>query len=380
VRAFKEAIAEMQAAGFFPEPANKHINVSKPDRREMALPAAHVVQPSHQDVPLTETQMEVWLSAQLSDEASCAFNESFTLQMHGQVDTEALSKSLQELVDRHDALRATIVSERSSLRFDPQVELRVRLEDLSTLPLPEREAHLQVVKREEASTPFNLSSGPVVRARLFRLAPAHHVLIFTSHHIICDGWSTNVLLDELARLYSARIAGSEAKLVAPVQFREYAYQQAQATGSEENSGNEAFWLNQFAQPGVPLELPTDRPRQAIRSHKGSTHRARIDAITYQQIKQAGARQGCTLFVTLLTGFVSLLHRLTAQNDIVVGIPTAGQALLEDRTLVGHCVNFLPIRVRIVENKRQRNCFRMLNDLSSTLTNIRPTRTARLYAN
>ena len=352
IRAFKESIAEMQAGGIFPEMNADQLPATPDHATSMqALSSAGrsgdttAVPSSPTEVPLTEAQLEIWLSAQLSDEASCAYNESFTLDMRGALNDGALRTSVQELLNRHEALRASISPERNHLRISPHVELQIAFEDLSSLTQAPRQQRIDELKHQEASTPFDLVNGPLVRARLIRIAPEHHALVFTSHHIVCDGWSTNVLLDELGKLYSAHSQGTNPELAAAVQFSHYAQQQGD--NPDQNAAN--YWLKQFEQPPSVLELPTDRPRPPIKSFKGATYRAQIDAATYKQIKQAGARLGCTLFATLLGGFASLLHRLTAQDDLVIGIPTAGQSLLDNGTLVGHCVNFLPLRIEFSEN-------------------------------
>jgi amino acid adenylation domain-containing protein len=363
IRAFKESAVEMQEGGFFSPPSA----TPRPDTHEVAsggvLTATGMPSAVVSDAPLTESQREVWLSDQLGKQASCAYNESFTLRMQGSLDESALRVSLQELINRHDALRAIVAADGSSLHFAPQLPLDIPVTDLSALAPPEREARLEAATAEEANTPFDLSRGPLVRMRLFHLDPQVHALIVTSHHIVCDGWSTNVLLDDLSKLYSARLKGANAALPAAVQFSEYARTQSSAPVSAELALVESYWLKQFEQLPPVLNLPTDRPRPAVKSFEGSTVRAFIDAATYKQIKKAGAQQGCTLFVTLLTGFATLLHRLTAQDDIVIGIPTAGQSLLDDGNLVGHCVNFLPVRARMPEKQKASE---LLQQLKRTL--------------
>jgi amino acid adenylation domain-containing protein len=348
VRAFDESIREMQAGGILPERSGmtEHGSDNGSYIASATSPIVHDPAPTI-EVPMTEAQMEIWLSAQLGDDASCAFNESFTLLMRGQLDAEALRGSLQDVINRHEALRATIIPERNSLHFAQAAQLSVPFEDLSSVSSSQRTIALENAKKEEASAPFDLVNGPVVRLRLFRLDPQLHALIFTSHHIVCDGWSTNVLLDELSALYTARRAAKSPSLPAALKFSEYARQQSQNSNDLEVG---AYWVKRFEQIPPALELPTDRPRPAVKSYKGATYRARIDAAICKQIRQAGAKQGCTLFATLLTGFASLLHRLTAQSDIVIGIPIAGQSLLEGGNLVGHCVNFLPIRVPLIEGQ------------------------------
>ncbi|MCU1242055.1 MAG: amino acid adenylation protein [Candidatus Acidoferrum typicum] len=346
IRAFDESIAEMQAGGILQ--GRSELTAQKIENRSSTAPAISQPVPESApsiEVPMTEAQMEIWLSAQLSDDASCAFNESFTLLMRGQLDTQALRESLQDLVNRHEALRARVIPERNSLHISSGRQLSLTFEDLSSASASERTAALENAKQQEASTPFDLINGPVLRLRLFRLEAQLHALVVTSHHVVCDGWSTNVLLDELSALYAARRAATNPALPPALQLSEYARQQSESALDEEVA---AYWRKRFEQLPPVLELPTDRPRPAVKSFKGATYRARIDAAIYKQVRQAGAKQGCTLFATLLTGFASLLHRLTAQNDIVIGIPTAGQSLLDNGSLVGHCVNFLPIRVQLID--------------------------------
>ena len=352
IRAFKESAIEMQEGGFFspPSPGTPRPDAHQPVQAGVPSTISASVVAAHQ-APLTESQREVWLSDQLSKEASCAYNESFTLRMQGSLDEPALRASLQELLDRHDALRATVAADGASLHFAPQLQLDIPVTDLSALTASEREARLEAATAEEANTPFDLSRGPLVRMQIFRLEPQLHALVVTSHHIVCDGWSTNVLLDDLSKLYSARLKGANATLPAAMQFSAYAQGQSSAPVTAELALVETYWLKEFEQLPPVLNLPTDRPRPAVKSFEGSTVRAHIDAATYKQIKKAGAQQGCTLFVTLLTGFATLLHRLTVQDDIVIGIPTAGQSLLDDGNLVGHCVNFLPVRARMPENQK-----------------------------
>jgi amino acid adenylation domain-containing protein len=400
IQAFKESVIEMQEAGFFPPPpspasretpsesvaveffassaaglaAESNPSASTPvpaatasNEVPAATPASGAVEPAPaaapvaqqaaaapipgpSDSPLTEPQLEIFLSAQIDSEASTSYNESFTLKMRGPFNEAAFRDSLQDLVSRHQALRATFATSGERIAFAPNANIDIPLEDLSALAPAERDARVRTAIDSEGRTPFDLVNGPVLRLRLFRLEPESHALVFTSHHIVCDGWSINVLLDEMSQLYSARVNHSRVDLPAPVQFGDYARTQAANRETADFAGVESYWMQQFAQLPPVLDLPTDRPHPAVKTFQGSTYRTRIDADTYKLIKQAGAKQGCTLFSTLLGSFAALLHRLSGQNDIVIGIPTAGQSMLDDGTLVGHCVNFLPIREHITENQ------------------------------
>jgi amino acid adenylation domain-containing protein len=343
VQAFEESALAMRRAGFFDDRAGgKIIDVPAPTvarvERERALEA-----------PLTESQLEVWLSDQLADEASCSYNESFSLHLRGNLNVAALKRTLEAVVLRHDALRATFGGEGDLQKFAVEVKVDVPTVDLTAQEPGDQKMRLRQIVEDDAHLPFHLNTGPLFRAQLVKMGIEHHILIFTAHHIVCDGWSTNVLLDELSQAYNAINGGKGWNLPAPMPFADYANSQVKFTSSPEGMNVEHYWLEQFKQPAPLLNLPVDRARPPIKEFRGATHRTKIDAESYNRIKKFGASQKCTLFVTLLAGFQILLSRLTGQDDIVVGIPTAGQSLLDDVVLVGHCVNFIPLRGRLAGN-------------------------------
>jgi amino acid adenylation domain-containing protein len=339
IRAFEESAIEMRQAGFFEQAA-----------KDIPLPAAEKAgREEARQAPVTESQLEVWLSDQLSEEASCSYNESLSLHLRGNINESAVKQALERVVSRHQALRATFGSVGEIQNFAAELKIDVPTVDLTSLAPGEREGRLQQMINDDAHTPFQLGKGPLVRAQLVKTAAEQQALIFTAHHIVCDGWSTNVLLDELSQAYNA-ISGSAAwSPPAAMPFADYANSQAKFVDSPEGAKVEQYWLAQFQQPAPLLNLPVDRPRPAIKEFRGATHRTKIGLESYNRIKKFGASQKCTLFVTLLAGFQILLSRLSGQDDIVVGIPTAGQSLLEDAVLVGHCVNFIPLRGRLSGN-------------------------------
>ena len=315
VAAFRDSIQQMQEGGFLPAPA---------------------IAAGPRIAPLTEAQMEIRLSAQMGDEESCSFNEGFSIRLGGRLDVAALREAWAAVVDRHEALRATLTEGGDQLRILPQVDIPLPLVELTA-------SALEQLKEEDARLAFDLVGGPLIRARLVRLGADEHVLCITAHHIICDGWSVNILLEELSKLYTAKCQGMPANLETPLRFSEYARELA---SKPVDSQVEAYWVGEYAEPALPLELPLDRPRPALKGYHGATYVGQIDAAAYQRIKKAGAQRGSTLFGTLLSGFQALLARLSGQTDIVVGIPAAAQSLLGGQVLVGHCVNFLPVRLRL----------------------------------
>ncbi|MBR0662742.1 amino acid adenylation domain-containing protein [Roseomonas hellenica] len=323
LRAFDDAIGALQGIGILG-------GSGEAASAAAAAPAQEIVAAAPAERPLTEPQMEVWLAAQLGDEASCAFNESVSLTLEGALDQTALRAALEAVVARHDALRA---------RFTPD-GITMRIAAPTPLDLPVEEVDLAQVLDEEAHTPFDLENGPVFRARLLRRNVGTHVLVFTAHHIVCDGWSANTVIQDLSAFYAAGRDGKPAALLPAPSFAALA---VRADAPEATAAAEAYWLAQFAEVPEPLELPTDRPRPAVKSFRGATFSTSIDAGLYQAVKRAGARHGCTAFATLFAAFQLLMGRLAGQDEVVVGVPMAGQSLLEDSGLVGHCVNFLPIR-------------------------------------
>ncbi|TYL92032.1 amino acid adenylation domain-containing protein [Bradyrhizobium rifense] len=340
VRAFKESAVEMRQAGFVSGPTDLSSSgaVSENSRNLGAQ--------KPESIQLTEAQREIFLATVLGGDASCAFNESFGVTLRGELRIESLRESVNDLLARHEALRATIDADGHFMHVKPELRLDVSIRDLTSVEPSAREAECERILAADARLPFDLVNGPLIRAEVLRLGETYHKLMVTSHHIVCDGWSTNVLVDELATLYSAKVERSKPELSAPARFSEYARTQFELQSSSEHANVEAYWLDQFRKLPEPLALPTDRPRTSVKTHAGATARSHIDAETYRRIKQLGAKNGCTLFATLLAGFSVLLHRLSSQSDVVVGIPAAGQALFDGGSLVGHCVNFLPLRTQI----------------------------------
>ena len=358
-RAFRIGLEKMQAGQVLPT-SNLQTGEQAPAAAGVSAlaetaPAEPITDPVALDFPITEQQREIFLGTQLGDEANCAFNESTSLGLKGDLNLPALEKSLTQLIKRHQALRSTVDADgetihvAASASVDPQVGLPI--DDLSALPVGERQERHKQILHDEASSPFDLASGPLSRARLIKLAEQDHVLVLTAHHIVFDGWSTNVLYSEMSELYNAAVRHQTAALPAVLNFSEYAAQQQKDLTSTDQAKVEAFWLDQFKTLPTALQIPTDRPRPALRENAGATRRFVFAPELLKAVRKAGAKQGSTLFATLLSGFSLLIHRLAQQDDVVIGIPVAGQAQLQNGgTLVGHGVNFLPIRSHLEQQQ------------------------------
>ena len=324
--AFDDSLDEMARAGIF-------------GVETAARASESAMEPLSANAALTESQLEIWLSAQNGDEASCAFNESVTLRLNGPLDLAALRKAMDAVTARHDALRARFSATGETMTISPDTSFPYPFTD-ATLGDGSPEGILTAYLQGDASTPFDLVEGPPIRARLFKLSETAHALALTAHHIICDGWSVNVIITELAEIYGGLREQRRPDLGPVLSFSAYARAKS-AAGPDEKA--ETYWAAQYATPAKPIDLPMDRPRPAVKSCAGATTGYRIDAELYRAVKAAGAKHGCSLFVTLLAGFEALMGRLAGVEELVVAVPTAGQSLIEDQALVGHCVNFLPLR-------------------------------------
>lgn len=317
VGAFRDSVAEMQAHGFFGG-------------------TIEAIASGSDLTPLTEAQRELWLAAQCGDDASRSFNETCTVRIRGSFDVAAFRRAVTLLVERHDALRATFDASGAGQHFADFVAIKLPFEDLSALPIEDCNRRLSELQDAEDRVVFDLANGPLLRVQLVRLAIDDHAMLLTVHHIVCDGWSYDIMLHDLGQLYSAA-GGAPA-----TSFAEYAKRQAGRC-----SPDLTWWRDKFVPQPTPVDLPTAHTRPAHRTFRGERLTKRIGKERTAAIKQLAAQLGCTPYATLLAGFHALLHRLTGQTDLVVGIPTAGQTLLESNDLVGHCVQFLPLRQSIV---------------------------------
>ncbi len=314
-------------------------------------------------VPLTEPQQEIWISAQMGAEASCAFNESLSIRLRGTLDADAMIKSLQALVRRHEALRCTFAPEEASACISAAVDLSAPVLDFAGLSRHTAEERFLEATREDLARPFDLVKGPLFRARIFRLAEREHILSLTAHHIICDGWSIDVLLKDLSVMYSAALRGEEHGLKEPSQYSAYALLMQRECQGPESASAEQYWLTQFQAEVPDLDLPADFPRPKLRTYKCAREDLDTEPSLLADLRRIGTRMGSSLFTVLLSGYMILLHRLSGQGELVTGVPAAGQPVAGLPDLVGHCVNFLPVRS---SHDGDRKFSEYLRSVSSTL--------------
>ena len=295
-------------------------------------------------VPTTEPQREVWLASMLGAEASLAYNESVSLRLRGPLDVAAFRGALQDLVDRHEALRATISDDGQSLLLADALTLDIVSADLSALMPHAQERALAEARTRAVELPFDLERGPLVRCELLALAPMDHMLVISAHHIVCDGWSFGVLVTELPKLYAVRTGQGSKPLVEADSFANYAVEQLAEGHAATREADTAYWTGVFDKSVPVLDLPTDRARKPVRGFASLREDLALDKPLVDGVRKLGAAHGASLFVTLFGMFSGLLARLSGSDEVVVGVPSAGQAAVGAASLVGHCINLLPIRV------------------------------------
>ena len=310
-------------------------------------PLAAAARSPHTRLPLSFAQQRLWFLDQL-EAGSHVYNLPAGLRVRGPLDIGTLLRSLGEVVKRHEALRTTFPSSSGEARqrVAPAQPPRLPLCDLRQLPAARREPEAARLGAAEARTPFILARGPLLRARLLRLADEEHVVLFTMHHIVGDGWSTGILVRELAALYGAFATGSPSPLAAlPIQYADFALWQRRWLTGETLDRLLAYWRGQLG--GVPpLDLPTDRPRPALETHRGSRHSFLLPLPLAQLVRALARQQGASLFMVLLAGFAALLLRYTGQPEIVVGTPIANRNRREVEDLIGLFLNTLALRLEV----------------------------------
>ncbi|HEY0739061.1 MAG TPA: amino acid adenylation domain-containing protein [Herpetosiphonaceae bacterium] len=302
-------------------------------------------------LPLTEAQKGLWVLTQFGQDASRLYNESFILRLTGQLELPAIRIALQQVIDRHESLRTTFSADGEFQYIVTAMPVDVPLTDITQIDAERRESLASALIDEEIRQPFDLVTGPLLRARLLKLQDQEHLFVLTIHHIITDGWSADIIIQELSALYSAACTGAEAHLPAPMQFREYIEWVERQEASSIMAEAEAYWLSRFADHVPVLELPTDRPRPPVQTFPRDRASTKVDPQLHDALKQLSAQQGSTLFMLLLSGFNLFLHRLTGQNDLVVGVPAAGQLPMGHTYFIGYCINILSLRSTIAEGDR-----------------------------
>ncbi|WP_207238183.1 MULTISPECIES: condensation domain-containing protein, partial [unclassified Pseudomonas] len=294
-----------------------------------------------QPLPLSYAQERQWFLWQL-DPHSAAYHIPSALRLKGALDRSALQRSFDALVARHESLRTCIqvLPEGARQVIQAQAPVSIALGEVSEIDL-----HAQVAA--EIARPFDLQAGPLLRVTLLRLAEDEHVLVLVQHHIVSDGWSMQVMVDELVQLYAAFSQGEMPQLPGmPIQYADYALWQRDWMEAGEKARQLAYWRDLLGGEQPVLELPFDHQRPAQQSHRGARLDVPLPAALATDLKALAQAHGVTLFMLLLASFQTLLHRYSGQQDIRVGVPIANRNRVETERLIGFFVNTQVLKAEI----------------------------------
>jgi amino acid adenylation domain-containing protein len=318
--------------------------------RAQAAGPALAPRPRGGALPLSFSQQRLWVLDRL-EPGTAAYNLLRPLRLAGVLDVAALERSLDALRARHESLRTTFAEGADGTPVQvihPPAAVPLPVEDLSGLPAEEREAVVVERVQADASTGFDLVTGPLFRARLLRLGSEEHVLILCLHHVIADGWSLGIMARELGALYAAFQAGAPDPLPPlPLQYADYALWQREHLTGETLRKQQAFWREALAGAPPALELPTDHPRPPSERHRGRVVHARVEPALADRVRALAQQEGTTPFAVLLAGLRVVLARWSGQEDVVIGAPVAGRARAETEGLIGFFVNTLPLRGQVL---------------------------------
>lgn len=341
VAAVDEVTMELMAAGVLPQGS------AEADGSAAAAPPVDDAVPEEGDaaptsLPLTDGQAGLLAAAALGPDWCRAYNESSGIRLDGPLDRGALRRALTSLIGRHEALRVAYLVEEGEQRIWPRVEVPLVESDLRGMRGLAAERELERLLEFEARTVIDLSSPPLMRLRLIRLAETRHVLCVTVHHLITDGWSLGLLLEELGASYTAEVSGTPAALPPAARLVDFVRDRRARPGLDRPAA-EAYWRGRLTPPLAPPPLPFDHPRPGAPRFRGARARAPVSPDLYGRMKSFAASRRCTLFTLLVASVQTLLYGITGQDDIVVGAHAAARDGERAQSLLGFCTILLPVR-------------------------------------
>ncbi|WP_230599212.1 condensation domain-containing protein, partial [Xanthomonas albilineans] len=312
-------------------------------------PAAEESIPPRDDdaaLPLSYAQQRLWFLEQLDQRAARAYLLAGGVDLHGVLNLSALQQALDRIVARHEALRTCFVAnDDGATQVIAPANVGFALECIDLRQTADPHADAQLHAEQETNTPFDLSRGPLIRGRLLQLADQQHRLLVTMHHIVSDGWSMALLVQELSALYAAFVQGQPDPLPPlPIQYPDYAMWQRRWLDGPLLQRQLGFWREHLHDAPALLELPTDHPRPALQDYRGDHVDIVIDAELTDALNHLSQRHSTTMFMTVLAGWAVLLSRLSGQDQVVIGAPVANRTRSELEALIGFFVNAQALRI------------------------------------
>ncbi|QDL11462.1 hypothetical protein DP114_29360 [Brasilonema sennae CENA114] len=360
---------DMPLTSLFEEPTILGLasNIEKLRQSKQGGQNSHKVETVSRDQPLSLSfsQASLWFLAQLQPDSS-AYNISAAVHIQGSLDIATLEKSFHEIVRRHEVLRTSfrIINGQPVQVISPNLILPISVVELQHLPNQHLSAEVQRLANQEAQQPFDLCNAPLLRTTLVSLGTQEYVLLVTMHHIISDGWSMAILIQELSELYRTFAMGLPSSLpTLPIQYADFANWQQQWLQGEVLETHMSYWKQQLA--GIPklLDIPTDYPRPDVQSFRGAKQRLALSVPLSDALKNLSQQEGVTLFMTLLAAVETLFYRYSSQEDIVVGSPVANRNQVEIEQLIGFFVNTLVLRTNMSGNPSFRELLARVRQMS-----------------
>jgi len=339
------------------------IDVARRAGQSLQVPAIQPV-PRDGELPLSFAQQRLWFIDQLAP-GNPAYNFPAAVQLRGPLNVAALQHSLNELVQRHEVLRTTFATAdgRPVQVIAPALTVTLPVVNLRELCAPERKIEVLRLVTAEATRPFNLADGPLVRATVLQLDETEYVGLLTMHHIVSDGWSIGILIRELAVLYEAFSGGRSSPLTElPIQYADFACWQRQWLQGEVLEKQLSYWKRQLGGAPPLLELLRDHPRPVVQTFRGAHESLLLAEAVGAGLKALSREVGATLFMTLLAAFTVLLQRYTRQDDIVIGTPIANRNRREIEGLIGFFVNTLVLRTDLSDDPSFREVVRRVREV------------------
>ncbi|HEX3187507.1 MAG TPA: amino acid adenylation domain-containing protein [Pyrinomonadaceae bacterium] len=362
----REAFAvELPLRSFFESPTVASLAVVIDDLKQVSSTAPLRRVDRGERPPLSSTQEGLWFIHRFAPE-SPAYNIFAAARLVGDLDLTALQASVNEIVRRHETLRTAFaeVDELPALVIADELELPIAHLEHSEWSESEKESQIVSLAIEESRRPFNLTRQPLLRVNLVKLRADEHVLLLTMHHIIGDGWSIGILLRELATLYEAYTVGRPSPLPdLPIQYADFAAWQREWMRGPAFKSQLAYWRLQLASAPSLVSFPTDNPRPAVLGQRGAREYLTLPAQLYEGLKALSRAEGVTLYVTILAAYMTLLHRYTGLEDVVVGSPIAGRSRIETEGLIGFFANTFVIRGNLAGNPTFRQLIGRVRDVT-----------------
>lgn len=300
---------------------------------------------------MNDSQKEIWLSCMLGgDKASLAYNESISLELKGSLDISILEASLSALVAQHEALRCVVSANGETLLISKEIPVLLNEINLMSSTTAAQEIAFSEFIKQEMNRPFDLYQGPLFRFFLHILQPDIYRFTIIVHHIIADGWSLGVMIDDLSKFYNASKTGSQYPQRSIPQMSDYALSQRTFKSSPEFSITKEYWHRKFENDIPVLQIPIDLPRVNPRTYRGNRIDFELPENLLFAIQKTSSQTNTSLVITLLCAFEIFLKKLSIQKDIIIGLPVAGQLANDNMGLVSHCVNLLPIKSSLLENE------------------------------